>query len=116
MKSNIPYMMMSIYAGNHIYGTPLNPYSLIRSVGGSSGGEGGLISTRCSPIGIATDIGGSTRIPSLFCGVYGFKPTSERAGQDGVLMPIKSRIYPMVAGTMALGPMANNFKDLLYSC
>ncbi len=32
--------------------------------GGSSGGEGALISSRCSPLGIGADIGGSIRIPS----------------------------------------------------
>jgi fatty acid amide hydrolase 2 len=35
-----------------------------RSCGGSSGGEGGLVGSLCSPIGIGSDIGGSLRIPA----------------------------------------------------
>lgn len=38
----------------------LNPHNPERSAGGSSGGEGALISTGSSPAGIGSDIGGST--------------------------------------------------------
>lgn len=42
-------------------------------MGGSSGGEAGLIAARCSPIGLGTDIGGSLRIPAEFCGICSIK-------------------------------------------
>lgn len=42
-----------------------------RTPGGSSGGEGALIASRCSPLGIGTDIGGSVRTPSAFSGITG---------------------------------------------
>jgi Asp-tRNA(Asn)/Glu-tRNA(Gln) amidotransferase A subunit family amidase len=60
---------------NPIYGTARNPHDVNRSCGGSSGGDGGLVAAKCSPLGIGTDVGGSIRIPAAFCGVYGFKPT-----------------------------------------
>ena len=61
----------------------MNPLNTQRTCGGSSGGEAGLIVARCSPVGIGSDIGGSIRIPSEFCGIYGFKPTSGRISIKG---------------------------------
>ena len=46
--------------------------------GGSSSGEASLIRGGGSIVGIGSDIGGSIRQPSFFCGVCGFKPTSKR--------------------------------------
>lgn len=42
----------------------MNPWNESRSIGGSSGGEGGLIAARCSPLGVGSDVGGSIRIPA----------------------------------------------------
>ena len=78
VKSNGPQMMMTIESVNHIWGRSKNPWNPERTVGGSSGGEAGLIASRCSPLGFGTDIGGSVRIPALYCGVYTIKPTAER--------------------------------------
>lgn len=62
-----------------------NPYDNDRSSGGSSGGEAAILAIRASPLGLGkiiiilgSDIGGSLRIPSLFCGVCSLKPTSVR--------------------------------------
>ena len=44
--------MMFPETDNRIFGRSLNPYNLGRTVGGSSGGEAGLIASNCSPIGI----------------------------------------------------------------
>ncbi|ETS85588.1 hypothetical protein PFICI_03613 [Pestalotiopsis fici W106-1] len=57
-------------------GRTLNPHNILLSAGGSTGGEGALVAMRGSVLGIGTDIGGSVRGPSGFCGIYGFKPTS----------------------------------------
>jgi amidase len=46
--------------------------------GGSSGGEGSLISMFGSPLGVATDIAGSIRSAASYNGVYGFKPSERR--------------------------------------
>jgi Asp-tRNA(Asn)/Glu-tRNA(Gln) amidotransferase A subunit family amidase len=65
---------MAFESTNPIFGRSLNPWNTARAVGGSSGGEGGMAAARCSVIGLGTDLGGSIRIPSAFCGVYGLKP------------------------------------------
>jgi len=55
---------------NNIIGYTSNPKNRLLSAGGSSGGEGALISLKGSPVGFGTDIGGSIRIPALFNGLY----------------------------------------------
>jgi fatty acid amide hydrolase len=64
VKSNIPQLAMIYDSNNFLWGRALNPWNKNKTVGGSSGGEGGLIAARCSCIGLGSDIGGSIRIPS----------------------------------------------------
>ncbi|TIC89846.1 Acetamidase [Colletotrichum higginsianum] len=77
-KTNIPQTLMTADSENNIFGRTLNPHKTSLTAGGSTGGEGALISFRGSVLGIGTDIAGSIRIPSLCCGIYGFKPTADQ--------------------------------------
>ena len=43
---------------NFLFGRAKNPWNKERTPGGSSGGEGGLIASKCSPGGLGSDIGG----------------------------------------------------------
>jgi fatty acid amide hydrolase 2 len=74
-SSNVPEGGLWMETYNSIYGRTLNPWNPRRTPGGSSGGEGALVSTGASPFGIGSDVGGSIRIPAAFCGVVGHKPT-----------------------------------------
>jgi len=47
-----------------LWGRAENIWNRNRTVGGSSGGEAGLLAANCTPIGIGNDIGGSLRIPA----------------------------------------------------
>ena len=71
-----------------------------------------MVSSRCIPIALGTDIGGSIRIPALFNGIVGFKPTGGRISQEGILMPTKSGY---VSGTQhnrtCPGPLAQSVQD-----
>ena len=58
------------------YGRCLNPRNIIFSVGGSSGGSAATISSGLVHNAIGTDTMGSVRIPASYCGVFGFKPSS----------------------------------------
>ncbi|XP_075168100.1 fatty-acid amide hydrolase 2-like isoform X2 [Haematobia irritans] len=86
LVSSNPEYCFSIETISYSNGKCLNPYDFRRSSGGSSGGEGALNGSGCSLFGIGSDIAGSIRIPSLFNGIFGHKPT-------GGLIPI-TNIFP----------------------
>ncbi len=56
-----------------LFGRTCNPYDPRRTSGGSSGGAAAAMAVGVGPLAIATDAGGSTRIPAACCGVVGFK-------------------------------------------
>ncbi|GJG94313.1 amidase [Cupriavidus pauculus] len=63
-------------AGNNIhYGTPTNPASPMRIPGGSSSGSAVAVAGGYADIGLATDCGGSARLPGSYCGVWGIRPS-----------------------------------------
>jgi Asp-tRNA(Asn)/Glu-tRNA(Gln) amidotransferase A subunit family amidase len=76
VRGNVPQLLSAGHTDNRIFGCALNPYDKTRTCGGSSGGDGALVSAKCIPFAIATDIGGSIRSPAACSGVIGFKPTS----------------------------------------
>ncbi|NWW55031.1 FAAH1 hydrolase, partial [Pedionomus torquatus] len=81
--TNVPQSLFSYDCSNPIFGQTLNPFNHQKSPGGSSGGEGALIAGGGSILGIGSDIGGSIRLPSSFCGLCGLKPTAERLRHGG---------------------------------
>src|ERR1043166_9399496 len=80
-----------------------NPHKRGYSAGGSSSGSAVLVATGEVDMAIGGDQGGSIRIPSSFCGVYGMKPTHGLVPYTGI-MPIE--IY--VDHT---GPITANVRD-----
>ncbi|MEH3155891.1 MAG: amidase family protein [Gordonia paraffinivorans] len=90
---------------------PATPTTSVGCPGGSSGGEGAAIGSGGSPFGLGGDTGGSIRIPSFYCGVFGHKPSPG-------LVPANESV-PSLAGddgldTMeTLGPMARRAEDLM---
>lgn len=113
VRGNALQIMMWFETDNNIYGQAQNPWDPTRTVGGSSGGDAGLVASRAAILGIGSDIAGSIRIPSAFCGIYGFRPTARRAnGKDGSLC------HPEAIDTFKLlikstrGPMGRCVEDL----
>jgi amidase len=107
-KTNTPELLGSYETDNFITGCTHNPWDTERTPGGSSGGEAAAIASFCSPGGIATDGGGSIRLPAHFCGIAGLKPTPGRISVRG---HYPSLGYP--AGlTGVAGPMARTAEDL----
>ena len=68
-----------------------NPHRMGYSAGGSSSGSGCLVALGECDMALGGDQGGSIRIPSAFCGVYGMKPTHGLVPYTGV-MPIELTI------------------------
>ncbi len=68
------------------YGRCLNPRNINFSVGGSSGGSAAAISSGLVHTAIGTDTMGSVRIPASYCGVFGFKPSSNTISNKDLIL------------------------------
>ena len=107
-RTNTPERLAAFETDNFVTGRTNHPLDRERTPGGSSGGEAAAIASFCSPGGLASDGGGSIRIPAHFCGIAGFKPTPGRISGVGHTPPLG---HP--AGLMAaVGPMARTAEDL----
>jgi len=107
-KTNAAEMAMDYTADNPVFGRTNNPHNPLLTPGGSSGGEAAAIATCMSAGGLGSDLAGSIRIPSHFCGVVGLKPTVGRLPGDGQFPPSAG---PYSLGAV-IGPMARNAGDL----
>ncbi len=77
-KSSSPEFGAMITTETRLHGPTRNPWNLDHSSGGSSGGAAAAVAARILPVAHATDGGGSIRVPSSICGVFGLKPTRAR--------------------------------------
>lgn len=107
--TNIPEVNKWQETRNNLIGQTNNPYDTRRTVGGSSGGEGALISSCASCFGLGTDIGGSIRMPAFYCGIFGHKPTVGAVNTRGCTFRTGKEKHTMVVA----GPMSRSAKDLM---
>jgi amidase len=77
-RTNTPEFGLLPYTESDTLGPALNPWDVTRSPGGSSGGSGAAVAARMVPFATGGDGGGSIRIPSSACGLFGLKPTRGR--------------------------------------
>ena len=82
--NNLNEFAAGITGKNIIFGNSKNPYSLDRISGGSSGGSAVAVAAGLVPFALGTDTGGSIRVPSSLCGIFGFKPTFDSINNNGV--------------------------------
>jgi aspartyl-tRNA(Asn)/glutamyl-tRNA(Gln) amidotransferase subunit A len=82
-KTNTPEFALWWETDNLVFGRTLNPCDPDRTAGGSSGGDAVAVATGLSDIGLASDLGGSIRLPAHYCGVVGFKPTHRLISLEG---------------------------------
>ncbi|KEP48490.1 glutamyl-tRNA(Gln) amidotransferase subunit A [Rhizoctonia solani 123E] len=116
VKTTNPQSLFALETCSNIYGNTTNPYNRDLTCGGSSGGEGALIGSRASLLGVGTDIGGSIvslkmidfACPSAYCGLYGLKPSSHRLPASGLARPCQG--MENIVGV--IGPMAHSARDL----
>jgi amidase len=75
---------LGILGENAHDGTPLNPAAPGRVPGGSSSGSASAVAAKACDFALGTDTGGSVRVPSSFCGLYGIRPTHGRIDFSGI--------------------------------
>ncbi len=84
-KTNTPEFGITPYTEPECYGPTHNPWDLERTPGGSSGGSAAAVAARLVPMASGGDGGGSIRIPSSCCGIFGFKPSRGRVPSGPVI-------------------------------
>ncbi|XP_076624961.1 fatty-acid amide hydrolase 2-B-like [Colletes latitarsis] len=107
--TNTPEQCSGYHSANFLHGTTRNPYDTRKSAGGSSGGEGALIGAGASILGLGSDLLGSIRVPSLFNGIFGHKPTPGIIPNRGHIPDFKNTSLEYM---FAYGPMARYTEDL----
>lgn len=107
--TNTPELCMCWETYNNRTGLTHNPYDVRRTAGGSSGGEAALLAAGASLLGVCSDVAGSSRLPSSFCGVYGHKPSPLAVSPAGH-MP--GSTAPFWGQFFTLAPMCRYASDL----
>jgi amidase len=109
-KTNTPTLAADVQTYNPLFGATVNPWDAARTPGGSSGGAAAALAAGLTGYELGSDIGGSIRTPSSWCGVYGHKPSFG-------IIPMRGHI-PGPPGTLAeadlsvVGPMGRGVDDL----
>jgi amidase len=109
-KTNLPRWSGDIQSYNDLFGTTVNPWNPERVPGGSSGGAAAAVAAGLTSFEIGTDIGGSIRFPSSFCGVFGHKPSWGVVPSTGYLDHESGGTTE--ADVNVLGPIARSAEDL----
>lgn len=84
--------------------TARNPWNLEHTAGGSSGGAAAASAAGLGPLHQGSDGGGSIRIPSACCGVFGIKTSRARI----TYAPVRAEGW---GGCSATGPIARSVRD-----
>jgi len=104
-KTTSPEFAFSSFTNSPRWGITRNPWNPERTSGGSSGGSAVAVATGVVPFAEGTDMGGSVRIPSAFCGTVGLKPSLGR---------IPMTILPSVFDNIShFGPLARTVGDAI---
>jgi Asp-tRNA(Asn)/Glu-tRNA(Gln) amidotransferase A subunit family amidase len=102
-KTNTPEFGSIGMTESELNGDCRNPWDPSRTPGGSSGGAAAALAAGLCPVAHGTDGGGSIRIPSSCCGVFGLKPSRGRVSPA-----------PYTSGSLGLGtsgPIARTVRD-----
>jgi amidase len=109
-KTNAPTLAGDWQTFNPIFGTTNNPWDTTRSPGGSSGGPAAALAAGLTALELGSDIAGSIRLPSNWCGTCGHKSSWGVVPQRGHLPPPPGALADSDLGVM--GPMARDVDDL----
>ncbi len=104
-KTTTPEFALSGRTENRITGITRNPWNPDLTPGGSSGGAVAAVASGMVPLAIATDAGGSTRMPASYTGLVGLRPSNGR-------IPRRYGFPPMAIDFQAIGVVARTMRDL----
>ena len=102
-KTATPEFGLPCYTETRIGPPARTPWDLSRSAGGSSGGAAAAVASGLAPAAQGSDGGGSIRIPSSVCGLFGIKPTRGRISQGPMM--------PDLVGLSTDGPLTRTVAD-----
>jgi aspartyl-tRNA(Asn)/glutamyl-tRNA(Gln) amidotransferase subunit A len=110
-KTNVPEFGYSGVGHNPVFTATRNPWNTDLTSGGSSAGSGAAVAAGMGPLALGSDGGGSIRIPSSFCGLYGLKASM---GRVPLYPGTKDERLPGVSSWESLehiGPMTRTVAD-----
>ena len=102
-KLNMNEFAWSIPSESDLCPPPRNPWNHRYAALGSSSGSGAAVAAGLCYGSFGTDSGGSVRLPSACCGLFGLKPTHGRVSLHGVLGS---------KSITEVGPLARNAEDI----
>jgi aspartyl-tRNA(Asn)/glutamyl-tRNA(Gln) amidotransferase subunit A len=110
-KTNVPEFGYSGVGHNPVFPATRNPWNLAMTSGGSSAGSGASVAAGVAPFAIGSDGGGSIRIPSAHCGLFGMKASM---GRVPLYPGCRDERYPGVSSWESIehvGPMSRTVAD-----
>jgi Asp-tRNA(Asn)/Glu-tRNA(Gln) amidotransferase A subunit family amidase len=106
-KTSLHELAIGVTSANAAFGVVRSALDPELVAGGSSGGTGAAIGAGICPLGLGTDTGGSVRIPAAFNGIWGFRPSTWRYGQEG-----QEGVVSVSARRDTIGPMADSLAGI----
>ncbi|MCD7060708.1 amidase [Pelagibacterium xiamenense] len=107
-KTNVSEGLAGWHATNPVYGRTHHPLNADWTPGGSSSGAAAAVAAGLSYLDIGSDLGGSIRGPSHFCGIFGHMATHGLIPLRGHVLD--GRLAPLDISSP--GPMARSARDL----
>lgn len=102
-KTHLPELAIWPFTESASWGVTRNPWRADRTCGGSSGGSAAAVAAGLASAALASDGGGSIRIPAACCGLFGLKPQRGRVS----LAPLPRHWH----GLSVFGPVARGVLD-----
>ena len=103
-KTNTPELAVGPTTEPRLFGPTRNPWDTTRTAGGSSGGAAAAVAAGLVPMAHGNDAGGSIRVPSACCGVFGMKPTRARN-------PLGPHYGDLMSGLVAEHALTRSVRD-----
>lgn len=109
--TNDPFMLSDYQTQGEVYPTANNPFDTTRTPGGSTGGGAAALAAGFTSLELGSDMGGSIRVPSVFCGLWSLKPTFGAVNITDGTSPDSAFVFTRMA-MVSCGPLARTPDDL----